>query len=137
MAIYAAGAGMVMGSGNLTGFYSILEDPVSGNTFTATFTIDDPLESYTLRGYAQQLESIGDESIVEWWGDFAPDDYFYDYTGYEEPDEEEPDEEEPDEEEPDEEDESSTGDNQNTPGFEIITLILGITVFIFVYRRRK
>jgi hypothetical protein len=138
MATYTNGIGVVTGLGNFSGFYSMLENPVSDNTFTATFTLGDPTDTYSIRGFSQQFESLGDELNVEWWADFAPDDYFFDYSGYEEPDEEEPDEEEPDEEEPDEEENgSTTGNGNNTPGFEIISLIVGITILIFVYRKRK
>ncbi len=135
IATYTSGTGLIIGSGGLSGYYSMLDNPVSDNTFTVTFTLSNPTATYNVRGYAQQLNSIGNESNVEWWGDWAPNSYFYEYSGYEEPDEEEPYEEEPDETK--NEGEGEGGDGTSTPGFEIFVLIIGITILVFIYRKKK
>jgi len=156
--VYTNSVGIVSGTGSsLSGYYEFLTSPVSGNTLTATFTLNDPSLTYELRGYAQELSSIGDET-AEWWGDWAPDAYFNAYTGYteeddtEEDDTEEDDTEEEDTEEDDTEDDETeddekeddgtteTGDGEDsgsTPGFELISIIAAIGVAYIILRKKK
>jgi len=131
-AMYTNGMGYVMGLENLTGYYSILNTPVSGNTFTATFSVNDPDATYEVRGYAQELSVIGDEAS-EWWGDWAPNTYFYDFSGYDPEEEEEEEEEEEQEEETTGDDDEDTG----TPGFELVVFIAAIAIAILFIRRKK
>ena len=135
---YANGMGIVTGVGaNLTGYYNMLTAPMSGNTFTATFTVNDPDASYEVRGYAQELSVIGDEAS-EWWGDWAPNTYFYDYSGYiPEEEEEEEQEEEPEEEQNGEEKSGDDSEDNGSPGFEVIVFIAAITIALLFMRRKK
>jgi len=136
IAYYVNGVGVVAGSGGqLAGYYAMLESPVSEKTFTATFTINDPSATYSVRGYAQELTSVGDET-AEWWGDWAPDTYFHDYSGYT------PEDGNGDETGDGTEDGETGGDgtsdtNKGTPGFEIITLIAAISIAIILLRKKK
>ena len=135
---YTNGMGLVTGvGGTLTGYYSMLTSPVSGNTFTATFTVNDPSATYEVRGYAQELSELDDET-AEWWGDWAPNTYFYDYSGYNPEEEEEEEEEEQEEEEEEEQEEGEENDkDKGSPGFEVIVFIAAITIAILFIRRKK
>ena len=130
---YSNGNGIVQGIGaNLTGYFSMITSPISGNTFTATFTVNDPSATYELRGYAQELSVLGNET-TEWWGDWAPNTYFYDYSGYVPEEEEEEEEEEQEEEEKTGDDDEDNG----SPGFEVIVFIAAIAIAILLLRRKK
>ena len=127
---YTNGIGMVQGNGtNLTDYFSLITSPISGNTFTATFTVNDPSATYELRGYAQELNIVGEET-TDVWGDWAPNAYFYDEYGYEEEEEEE-------EEEQEEETTGDDDDDTGTPGFELVVFIAAIAIAILFMRRKK
>ena len=146
--------GMAMGY-SLGGYdppFTSAEVTVDGNIISATLDkVGDDTTTTELYGLSWIWEGYGAEQYnLDHWHDWVGD---YDWgptfdPDEEEPDEEDPDEEDPDEEEPDEEDddeqngEGSTDDgngegNGQSPGFEIISLIIGITILIFVYRRKK
>ena len=140
MATYVNGVGMVIGTGTLSGFYQQLTNPVSGDTFTATFTVNDPAATYEIRGYAAEYSTFGDEG-AEWWGDWAPDAYFNEYTGYQGSGGDDDD---------DTGDDGTGGDDTlgdenggddtggtGTPGFEAITLIAAIGAIFILLRKRR
>jgi len=52
-----------------------LTSAISDNTFTASFTLDNPDYYYTIYGKAFELSGSGEMSQMEWWGDYAPDSY--------------------------------------------------------------
>jgi hypothetical protein len=137
MATYLNGNGLVIGSGALSGFFEQLTDPVSGNTFTATFTVNDPTADYEIRGYAQELSTYGDETNAEWWGDWAPDTYFNEYTGYQGPGDDTDDDTEG--EGTNGEDETDNGDTTptpQTPGFEIILISIAFIIALIIRKRK-
>ena len=148
IAMYYNGMGTVIGSGGqLTGYYSFLQNPVNGNTFTATFTVNDPSASYELRGYAQELTTIGNEN-TEWWGDWAPDDYFYDYSGYSPDNSDDGTDDIDDSDDIDDgtddtndlDNETDSGDSKDdngSPGFEIVIFISALVIALSLFKRRK
>jgi len=111
-AYYADGESYCIGSG---GYPSPLVDPVSGNTFTATFEIDDPGVTYTVHGYTIEYKEAGGEGLGEMWQDYAPDTYSPWYTGGD----------------------GNGGTGGGTPGFETLAVIAAIGVALIILRRRK
>jgi len=96
-----------------------LVNPVSGNTFTATFPIADPSATYSVWAYSAEYTEAGDETD-EWWGDWAPNLYSPWYTGGD--------------------GNGGNGDNGGgggTPGFETLAVIAAIGVALIILRRRK
>jgi hypothetical protein len=139
MATYVNGVGMVIGSGTFSGFYQQLTNPVSGDTFTATFTVNDPTATYEIRGYAAEYSTFGDEG-AEWWGDWAPDAYFNEYTGYQGSD---GDDDTTGDDDTSDDDTSGDGTEEEgnggtgTPGFEAVALLAAFgAVFILLRKRR-
>ena len=121
-AFYVNGEGMIMGYGGYSGFYEQLENPVSGNTFTATFEIDNPDATYSVWAYSAEYAETGDESGEAWW-DYAPDTYSPWYTG-------------------DGDDGTNGGDGNGgtgdgTPGFETLVVIAALGIALIILRRRK
>lgn len=144
-AYYTNNEGYVGGEGEASGFYDLLDNPVSGNTFSATFEVENPDESYNVYGYTQ--EYIGSE---EHWGDYAPNEYAPWYSGDEDTDDTD------DSDSGDDADDGTTnGEDDNTddatddtgngedtfgngtPGFELILVFLAIAAGIFIIKRRK
>ena len=116
-AFYVNGEGMVMGYGGYSGFFEQLENPVSGNTFTATFEIDNPDATYSVWAYSGEYAEVGDESGEAWW-DYAPNTYSPWYTGGD----------------------GNGGDNGGgggTPGFETLAVIAALGAAFIILRRRK
>ncbi|MEF8848185.1 MAG: Heimdall-CTERM domain-containing surface protein [Candidatus Thermoplasmatota archaeon] len=149
-AYYTNNEGYVGGKGEASGFYNMLDNPVSGNTFSATFEVDNPDESYNVYGYTQ--EYIGSE---EHWGDYAPNEYAPWYSE----DDDTTDDDTTDGGEdntPDnatdgdsadnatddgETDDTSNGEDSSgngTPGFELVLVFLAaILISVFLMKRRK
>lgn len=130
---YSNNQGWVAGEGEASGFYHMLNDPVSGDTFTATFEVDTPDDSYSVYGYT--LESTSSE---EKWGDYAPADYAPWDSG----------DDGTDDGDTDGEDDNTDGtDNGGTdnggdggmPGFEILPLFgaIGILLLFFTMKRKR
>ncbi len=129
VAQYSNTEGWVGGEGAASGFYRMLDDPVSGDTFTATFEVDNPDESYSVYGYT--VESASSE---EQWGDYAPSEYAPWDSG-------------------DDTDEGDTGDDatdggdddtdgtsdggDGTPGFELPFVFLAMVVVSIILVKRK
>ena len=118
---YSAGVGMWVGSEGFAGETGMLTDPVTGNTFSATFPISDTSASYDVWAYAAEYATIGDVATSEWWADYAPAPYAPWYTA--------------DDDTGDDDDDDTGngggdgGKKKDSPGFELIALIL--------LRRRK
>jgi len=99
--------------GYLTGLYQggDLVNPVSGNTFTATFNITDPSATYSVWAYSGEY-ATGDESGEAWW-DYAPNTYAPWYGL------------------------GSDSKGGGTPGFEIIAVITALAIALIILRRRR
>jgi len=113
------GAYILIGAGYQGGE---LENPVSGNTFTATFEIDNPDATYSVWAYSAEYAEAGDESGEAWW-DYAPDTYSPWYTS-------------------DGDDGTNGGDGNGgtgggTPGFETLAVIAALGIAFIVLKRRK
>jgi len=99
---------------------------------TITVTIDWVTEDHTMNGFhgwAQQWENE-EEKMIEAWFDFAPnnyawygeyDDYYSDETNNN----------------GENGNGGSTTDENGSPGFEVVALIAGIALLIFVFRKKK
>ncbi|MBS3801804.1 MAG: hypothetical protein KGY65_03550 [Candidatus Thermoplasmatota archaeon] len=151
-AYYTNNAGYVGGEGEASGFYDMIDSPVSGNTFSATFEVDNPDESYTVYGYTQ--EYIGSE---EHWGDYAPNEYAPWHSEDDDTDDTDETDDTDDSDSGDDTDDGTTnGDDDSTdeatdgtsngedspgngtPGFELMLVFLAIIVAtIFIIKRRK
>jgi len=141
MATYLNGNGLIIGSGGLSGFYQQITAPVSGNTFTATFTVDDPDANYEIRGYAAEFSTYGDETGAEWWGDWAPDTYFNEYTGIQDPDGTNGDGDGDGDGDGTGDGDTTDGDGDGTtggtPGFEAIAVLTALVVVLILFKRKK
>ncbi|MEF8879307.1 MAG: Heimdall-CTERM domain-containing surface protein [Candidatus Thermoplasmatota archaeon] len=105
-----------VGGNTPSGIFSYqLENPVSGNTFTATFELDNPDASYELWGYS--AETVSDSN--EWWGDYAPSEHAPWYSGG-----------------GDSTDNGDTSD-KGIPGFEILIVTIAMALVIFLRRKKK
>ena len=116
-AFYVNGGGgyLLIGAGFEGG---ALVNPVSSNTFTATFPIADPSATYSVWAYSAEHVETGDESGEAWW-DYAPDTHspWYYISG-----------------------DGDTGDGGTgggTPGFETLAVIAAVGVALIILRRRK
>jgi hypothetical protein len=130
--------------GRLPDYTTEIISPVSGSTFTATFTVDDSDIDYEIRAYTHELSTFEDTANADQWGDWIPNDYFYTFTGTEKEETEENDSTTDGGDNDvntanDEESAENTGsDNKETPGFEILTIIAAVgVVFIFLRKRKK
>jgi hypothetical protein len=123
-----AGIGMSFGGGSGSFDY----DPVvtySGDTITGVFDVLGDTSNQVLYGYAHEYTEYGD-ATKEWWADYAPGSYFP-YAGLVDDGINPPTPPGNGEEKP------SGGTTGGTPGFEILTLIVAITIAIIVLRKRK
>lgn len=159
-AFYTNGLGMYGGTLGYQGQGGMLDNPVSGNTFTAVFDIQDPDATFTVWGEAIEYTSLEDTQTSEWWGDWAPATYAPWYTGEDEEitcyrcnpqtgelesDIFEGDEcptgwqaSPPDcEDDTTEENGNDNGDGDGTPGFEALALISAVAIALMILRRRK
>jgi hypothetical protein len=115
------------------------EITASGNTITASYDVIGTFQTgIELYGWAAEYTSYGDTSH-EWWGDWAP-------ASYEPFDEEDLTGDGDDDGTGDgsEEDQNTSGDGTSdigkttgTPGFELITVFLGVLFVIYMIWRRK
>ena len=142
-AYYAYGGGtLAKVEGRLPDHTTEIISPVSGNIFTATFTVDDPDIDYEIRAYTHELSTFEDVANADQWGDWVPNDYFYTFTGTEK-------------EETEENDSTNNGgdndgnkangekpventgkDNVETPGFEILTIVAAVGI-VYIFFRKK
>lgn len=136
---YSNGQGTIMGMGNFQGFTSQFENPISGNTFSISFEIDDPNIDYTIVGFNAEHSDIDAEHGEAWW-DYAPNSEapYYGLSG----------DENGNGDSGDTGDSGDNGDtddgNQNTntpppsgtPGFEIVFLLIAIGI-VYIFSRRK
>ena len=150
---YSNNQGWVGGEGEASGFYNMLNDPISGDTFTATFEIPNPDESYNVYGFT--VESTSSE---EQWGDYAPADYAPWYSESDSDDTDDTDntdnsddtddgttngaddstDETTDGEKTDDTNTGGDTPSNGTPGFELVLVFLAIVVAsIFIIKRRK
>jgi len=106
-AYYADGESYYIGDGEV----NQLVNSVSGNTFTATFEIDNPGATYTVYGHIIEYKEVGDD-LGEMWQDYAPNTYAPWYT-------------------------SGDGKGGGTPGFEIIAVIAALAIALIILRRKK
>jgi hypothetical protein len=155
-AFYTNGVGMYTASEGYSGYQGgMLDNPVSGNAFTAVFDIQDTDATFTVWGQAIEYESLGDTQTSQWWGDWGPTTYAPWYTGEVEEitcyrcnpqtDELESDIFEGDEcptgwqaSPPDCKDGTTTDENGNgTPGFEALALIAAVAIALIILKRRK
>jgi hypothetical protein len=135
------------------GDYGELTNPVSGNTFTATFEIAHFDPAFEVSGMIMGADPMHatDEELAFFWMDVTSNLLSF-TTG--EDDEDDNDEDESD---IDEGDEDTTGDDEDiitpngddtggdgngdtgggTPGFEIITFMVAITIMFIILKRKK
>jgi hypothetical protein len=148
-ASYSAGNGVYMGTDKYMGAVGSLTDPVSGNTFTATFEIDYPEDSFELYGFAS--ESV---DATESYYDYAPDMFspYYEGSTDDEP-VDDSNQENSDNNDASDNDQNNTntdngaGTNENTdstsgtesesPGFEFFALIAAFAAIVFIIKKRK
>jgi hypothetical protein len=125
-----------------------LNDPISGDTFTAIFEIDYPEDSFELYGFVSETVDA-----TEQYHDYAPDVFapYYEASSDDDPvdddevpvdnggDNDEGSEDEPIEnsEENNNDDNQETRDDSNgTPGFELFALIAAFAAVVFIIKKR-
>jgi len=133
-----------------------LANPVSGNTFTATFEMVDFDPKFEIWGITTEytIDPMSSDVPFDWtnrWMDFTSN--FFDLFPSED-DEDDVDEDEPD---IDDDDEDTTDDNEDiilpndddtvgdgngdtgggTPGFEILVFIVALTISFIILKRKK
>jgi len=129
MVTYTNGEGMVMGVGDFAGYYTQLETPVSGNTLTASFEINDPSGNYVFHGFNGEYNDIGEVQGEQWW-DYAPNENAP-WFGLDDGDDD------------GNVDGDSDGDGNsippkpNTPGFEVLLLLASIGIAFILKRKRN
>lgn len=148
-ASYSAGSGVYMGTDKYMGALGELNDPISGNTFTAIFEIDYPEDSFELYGFAS--ESV---DATEQYHDYAPNmfaPYYEGSTDDDEPvDETDPgdtdntdDTDTTDSTDPTTDETTENTDNtdstidKGTPGFGILALFAGLAIALIITKRKK
>ncbi len=129
MIVYTNGQGSVVGMGDNMGFVEQLENPISGNTLTASFEVSDPSKDYSIYGFNVEHSNIDDNQGEAWW-DYAPNDYAPYYSGGD----------------------GTGGDDTgggngdggddepptpSTPGFEIIGLISAVAVAFILLKKKR
>ena len=131
MIVYSNGEGAVAGMGDFFGSGSQLDNPISGNTFTASFEISDPSAEYTVIGFNAEYSDPDDEHGEAWW-DYAPNSQapWFGMGGDGDGDG----------------DGDGNGDGNGddgtpppsgTPGFETLAVIGAIAVALIILRKRK
>jgi PGF-CTERM protein len=123
MIIYTNGQGAVTGMGNFMGYAYELDNPISGNTFIASFEIDDPTLDYEVIGFNVESSDPDAEHGEAWW-DYAPNTEapYYGTNGN-----------------------GGNGDGgdgdgnggDGTPGFEALAVIAAFGAAFILLRRRK
>lgn len=154
-AMFAVGQGTWINIDNPIGESGTLSNPVSGNTFTATFEISNSDASFDLWGYA--METVGTEA----YHDYAPNSYapYYEGGSTEDSGTDEGTDSNDSEDTQNGEDntggtegdgetdagsententEDTAGDSDSgTPGFEILTLVASVAIALILLRKRK
>jgi hypothetical protein len=149
-ASYSAGSGLYMGTDGYGGEWGQLNDPISGDTFTAIFEISHPEDNFDLYGFAS--ESV---DATEAYYDYAPDmfaPYYEASTDDNEPVDETDSGDTDNTEDTDTTDstdqttdetteitdnpDSTTDTDNGTPGFEFLAIIAAFAAIIFIVKRR-
>jgi len=117
MIVYSNGEGGVVGMGEYAGFGSELENPIAGNKFTASFEISNPDATYSIVGFNVEHSDPDAEHGEAWW-DYAPNTVapYYSANGGN--------------------GEQNGTPAPNTPGFELLVLIISIGTIIFIFKRK-
>ena len=129
-ALYSDENGIITGVGDFAGFYNILDNPTTGNTFTATFDVTDPYLEYTAWGWTGEFIDFSNQG-GEGWLDYAPGTFATWYNSNEGG------------ETPEGGGNNGGGDNtgntegSGTPGFELVILIAAIGVAFILLKRKK
>ncbi len=148
-ASYSAGGGIYMGTDKYMSAVGPLNDPISGDTFTAIFEIDYPEDSFELYGFASETVDA-----TEQYHDYAPDVFapYYEASSDDDPvdDDEVPvdnggNNDEGSEDEPvldsgennDDTNQQSRDDSSGTPGFELFALIAAFAAVVFIIKKRN
>lgn len=132
-ATYSDGYGSYTGPSNPYG--SIIENPVNGNMFTATFDVTDPNLDYIAWAYAGEFTDEANDQ-VEGWRDYAPDSFAPWYADGDGDDEGDGDGDGDDEGDGDGDGDDGTDDG-GTPGFEILAVVTALGVVFILLRRKK
>lgn len=114
MIVYTNNQGSVMGWGDYAGFTEPLDNPISGNTFTATFEVSDPNANYQVIGFNVEYNEPGNDQGEAWW-DYAPGSAAPWYT----------------------DGDVNGGNNGGTPGFETLATIAALGVALIILRRKN
>ncbi|MFO8133875.1 MAG: hypothetical protein R6U10_08110 [Thermoplasmatota archaeon] len=128
IAYYNDGEAMIYGEGEFSGFYEPIDDPVSGDTFTATFEVENPDASYELWGAAAESPAEGSEE----WGDYAPSEYAPWDSG-----DDDTDDGDTDDGAADGGDDGTGNGGDGTPGFEVPFVLLAMLVAGILLVKRK
>ena len=130
------GTGIAMSLDTTIGSFDYGEVTAEGGTLSAEFDLIGGTDESELWGWAAEYSS--EEASQEWWGDWAPASYAPfdegDITGNENEDETGDGSE--DDQDTSGDDNSNTG-TTGTPGFEVITVVMGVLFVIYLIRRRK
>jgi len=119
MLFYSNGQGAIMGMGNFQGYASQIENPISGNTFSASFEVSDPNLDYTVVAFNVEHSDIDNDQGEAWW-DYAPNSeapYYSAGAG--------------------EEDTDTGNDDSGTPGFELLVLLAALGISFIILRRKR
>lgn len=125
MYVSSSDMGTVLGQGDYQGFYELLENPVTGNIFTATFEVSNPDADYEVWGFSAEYLDIGDQGGEAWW-DYAPDSNAPWYI--------------PGDNNNNNNNNDGTTTNEKddgTPGFEAIILLAAVAVALILIKRRR
>lgn len=147
-AYYTYGSGMWIGLDKYNGEMGELTDPISGNTFSATFEIDHPEDDFNIYGFAS--ESV---DAMEAYYDYAPNSYapYYEASSTEDdtsddtlPVDDGADENQNEQTDDNAEEDETTSEEKNdqttatdTPGFELFFLIAGLATALIIFKRRS
>ena len=144
-AYYTNENGIWTGTDGFSGEGGLLTDPVIGNTFTATFTINNPSASYDVYGYALEYSNLSDASTSEWWADYAPMEHAPWYAGDDDTGDDDTGDDDAGDDDTGDDDTGDNGtsggdeggDDKGTPGFELLTIVAALAVAFIILKRRK
>ena len=147
--VWANGQGTALATGTADQPQMVIGDvTVSEDTMTATFNmIGDDTSAEEFYGYAYEYKSLTETISGEYWGDWVPntdapftDDSTNDDDTDDTTDDTNDDNTTDDTTDDNNDDSSDDQDNQETggsPGFELIFLLSGIILLVFILKRRK
>ncbi len=131
------GGGYAMNTGGVSGqmdFEPVIS--VNGNTLSCTYNISsESFEGAEFWGYAAEYTNEEYTEQQEWWGDWAPNSNSPFYGDQPETPDDGNDENDNGSESQD--GNESGGNNGGTPGFELLTLFVGLIAVIILIRKRK